>query len=75
MRRKLAEHGIDRIGKEARQIPRPNYGKGDLLIGMVQANHRIFVDDVGGKTRLLMEYTDRPGDVADLWYADEFDTT
>ena len=47
--------------------PPPNYGKCDLLIGMGQANHRIFVDEVGGKARLLMEYTDRPGDVADPW--------
>ena len=64
MRRKLAEHGIDRIGKEARQLTRPDYGKCDLLIGKdlseIQNVRRICGGDVGGKTRLLMEHTGRP---------------
>ena len=31
--------------------------------------------DRDGKIRLLMEYTDRPGDVADPWYTGDFETT
>ena len=78
-RRKLAEHGIDCTGKTARQLTKTDYGKYDLLIGMDRANlrnmRRICGDDSGGKMRLLMDYTDHPGDVADPWYTDDFETT
>ena len=78
-RRKLAEHGIDCAGKTARQITRSDYGKYDLLIGMDRANlrnmHRICGGDFDGKMHLMMDYTDHPGDVADPWYTDDFETT
>ena len=78
-RRKLAEHGIDCAGKTARQLTSSDYGRFDLLIGMDRANlrnmHRICGGDPGGKMRLLMDYTGRPGDVADPWYTDDFETT
>ena len=77
--RKLAEHGISCKGKTARQLTRADYDKYDLLIGMDQANlrnmRRICGDDPDGKIHLLMEYTDRPGDVADPWYTGDFETT
>ena len=54
-----------------RQLPCSDYDECDLLIGMdlskMQNLRRICGGDVGGKTRLLTEYTDRPGDVADPW--------
>lgn len=31
--------------------------------------------DSAGKIHLLMDYTDRPGDVADPWYTGDFETT
>ena len=31
--------------------------------------------DRDGKIHLLMEFTDRPGDVADPWYTGDFETT
>ena len=31
--------------------------------------------DRSGKMHLLMDFTDRPGEVADPWYTDDFDTT
>ena len=31
--------------------------------------------DFAGKLHLLMDYTDHPGDVADPWYTDDFETT
>lgn len=79
VRRKLAEHGIDCAGKTARQLTNADYDQFDLLIGMDQANlrnmHRICGGDFAGKLHLLMDYTDRPGDVADPWYTGDFETT
>ncbi len=78
-RRKLAEHGIDCAGKTARQLKNDDYEQYDLLIGMDRANlrnmRRICGGDPDGKLHLLMEYTDRPGDVDDPWYTDDFETT
>lgn len=77
--RKLREHGIDCGGKRARQICREDYDKYDLLIGMDGANMRnmqkLFGGDPDGKLQLLMDYTDRPGDVADPWYTGDFEAT
>lgn len=77
-RRKLAEHGIGCAGKTARQLTHEDYSRYDLLIGMDRANlrnmHRICGGDPAGKMRLLMDFTDRPGDVADPWYTNDFET-
>lgn len=78
-RRKLAEHGIDCAGKTARQLTKADYARYDLLIGMDRANirnmNRICGGDTDGKIKLLLDYTDRPGDVADPWYTGDFDAT
>ena len=78
-RRKLAEHGIGCAGKTARQTTAADYREYDLLIGMDSANlrnmRRICGGDPEGKIRLLMDFTDRPGDVADPWYTGDFETT
>ena len=78
-RHKLAEHGISCDGHAARQLINADYENYDLLIGMDSANlrnmHRICGDDPDGKLRLLMDYTDRPGDVADPWYTGDFEAT
>ena len=78
-RRKLAEHGISCDGHAARQLTNADYEKYDLLIGMDRANLRdmyhICGGDPDGKLRLLMDYTDRPGDVADPWYTGDFEAT
>ena len=78
-RRKLAEHGIDCTGKTARQLTNTDYGRYDLLIGMDRANlrnmRRICGGDAGGKLHLLMDFSDRPGEVADPWYTNDFETT
>jgi len=78
-RRKLAEHGIDCTGKTARQLTRADYNRFDLLIGMDRANLRNMTRICGGdpdrKIRLLLDYTDCPGDVADPWYTNDFETT
>ncbi len=78
-RRKLAEHGISCEGHAARQLTNADYDSYDLLIGMDSANlrnmYRICGGDYAEKMHLLMEYTDRPGDVADPWYTRDFNAT
>lgn len=78
-RRKLAEHNIGCQGKTARQMTRLDYGRYDLLIGMDSWNIRnmraISGGDPEGKIRMLMDYTNRPGDVADPWYTGNFEAT
>lgn len=37
--------------------------------------HRICGGDYTDKMHLLMEFTNRPGDVADPWYTRDFSTT
>ena len=76
-RRKLAEHGIRCGGKTARQMTADDYRRYDLLIGMDARNlanmRRICGGDPDGKMHLLMDFTRRPGEVADPWYTGDFD--
>ena len=78
-RRKLAEHGIGCQGKTARQMTRNDYGRFDLLVGMDARNIRnmqnICGGDPEGKIVRLMDFTHRPGDVADPWYTGDFEAT
>lgn len=78
-RRKLAEHGIGCEGKTARQMTRQDYQRFDLLVGMDEWNirnmTRIAGDDPECKICKLLDFTHRPGDVADPWYTDDFDAT
>ena len=78
-RKKLAEHGIGCAGKTARQLRRRDYEIFDLLIGMDSANLRNMRRMCGGdeenKIHAMMDYTDRPGEVADPWYTGNFDET
>ena len=78
-RRKLAEHGISCQGKSARQMRDSDYDRFDLLVGMdtwnIRNMQRICGGDPDGKIVKLMDFTRRPGDVADPWYSDDFETT
>ena len=78
-RQKLDEHGIGCRGKTARQMHRSDYAEFDLLIGMDRWNirnmERICGGDPDDKIHMLMDYTDRPGEVADPWYTGNFDAT
>jgi protein-tyrosine phosphatase len=78
-RQKLAEHGISCKGKTARQMNSSDYNRYDLLIGMDSWNirnmNRICGGDPEGKIHMLMDYTNRPGEVADPWYTDDFEAT
>jgi len=78
-RRKLAEHGISCDGHAARQLTNQDYEEYDLLIGMDQANlrnmYRICGGDFDHQMSLLLDHTNRPGDVADPWYTGDFEAT
>ena len=78
-RRKLAEHGISCVGKTARQMTKQDYLEYHLLVGMDHANLRNMTRICGGdpedKLRLLLDYPDHPGEVADPWYTGNFEQT
>ena len=78
-RRKLAEHGISCDGKTARQLTLRDYDEYDMLIGMDSYNirnmKRMCGGDPDGKIHLLMDFTNRPGEVADPWYTGDFNAT
>lgn len=84
-RRVLAAHDVACVGKTARQVRRDEYKSWDLIVAMDAANvrdlRRMFRADPEGKIRKLMEFVE-PGtdadsarDVADPWYAGDFDAT
>ena len=71
--------GIDYSEKRARQMTKKDYQDYDMLIGMDDWNmrnmNRIAGGDPDGKLYLLMDFTDRPGEVADPWYTRNFEVT
>ena len=75
----LEKHGINCNGHIARQLQNSDYEKYDLLIGMDNTDiHNIYLicgGDFADKIRLLMDFTDHPGEVADPWYTDDFEAT
>lgn len=78
-RNELARHGISCAGHAARQLTKADYAAFDLLLGMDRANirnmERVCSGDPLGKIHRLLDYTSRPGDVADPWYTGDFRTT
>lgn len=70
--RELARHGISAAGKTARQLRREDYDRYDYLLAMEAYNlpnaMRILKADPEGKLKLLLDFTDAPGDIADPWY-------
>ena len=74
----LAKHGLSTGGKRAVQLSADDYDKYDLFICMdrynVRSVNRIFGGDRDEKIRMLMDFTDRPGDVSDPWYTGDFET-
>ncbi|MCI7643284.1 MAG: low molecular weight phosphotyrosine protein phosphatase [Lentisphaeria bacterium] len=79
VKRLLAEHNISCAGKQARQLTAEDYEDYDFIIGMDFANvrniTRICNGDPSGKVRMLLEFTDPAGEVADPWYTGKFNTT
>ena len=77
-KRKLSEHGISCDGKYAIQLTRGDYQKYDYLLGMEERNiinmKRILGGDPDGKVFRLLDFSDRPRNIADPWYSGDFDT-
>ncbi len=74
----LARHGLSADGKRAVQLKAEDYDKYDLFVCMDRYNVRsvfnLFAGDKDGKICKLLDFTDRPGDVADPWYSGDFET-
>ncbi len=78
-RKKLLEHGIDTTGKKAVKISKEDYDKYDYILVMEEYNlsriKKIIEKDSEKKIHLLMEYSNKPRDIADPWYTGDFDIT
>lgn len=74
--RELARRGIPAGEHYARQMTREDYQKYDWLIGMEESNlrnmRRITGGDPEGKIRRLLDFSDRPRDIADPWFTGNF---
>lgn len=78
-RKKLHEVGISCDGKTAVQLRQSDYQKYDYILGMDSWNMRnigfAFGADEEGKVSRLLDFSDRPRDIADPWYTGNFDVT
>lgn len=73
----LRKQGISAAGKYAVQLKREDYGTYDYFIGMDLANIKNMVRILGrnDKISMLLDFTGKPGEVADPWYTGDFDRT
>lgn len=78
-RQVLAAHDIPCMEHTARQMTMADYRHFDIIAGMDQNNMRnmlrLLGGDPDGKLHLLLDFTHRPGDIADPWYTGDFETT
>ena len=77
--RKLREHGIDPSGKRARQMTKQDYEEYDYLLAAERYNISNMLRITGGdpehKIARLLDYSERPRDIADPWYTGDFEIT
>ena len=75
-RRTLDQHDVPHTPHSARQLAPDDLRGFDLLVGMEARNlvnaRRLLGDSP--KYRRLLDYTDRPRDIADPWYTGDFET-
>ena len=78
-RKKLQAEGVPLIPHQAIQMTKKDYRNYDLIIAMDHWNLRNMEWLVGSdpmhKVHLLLDFTDRGGDIADPWYTGDFDET
>ena len=76
---KLREKGVPVGRHRARRVSRGEYGSWDHIVYMDAENawglSRILGSDPEGKVSRLLDWTDRPRDVADPWYTGDFEST
>lgn len=76
-KRVLSAHGVPLIPHRARQMTRRDAQEYDYLIGMDAANLRNMARIAGSREKIhgLLDWSGRPGDIADPWYTGDFETT
>lgn len=78
-RRELARHSVRCDGHRARQLTKADYSYYDYLVVMDDENlrnaRRICGGDPEEKIYRLLDFTARPGEVADPWYTGDFAAT
>jgi len=78
-RAELAKHGISCKGKQACKLLKRDFEEFDYLIAMEGFNLRNIKREFGAaltdEVKLLLDYTDTPGDIDDPWYTGSFDVT
>ena len=76
-RRILVKNGIPCTEHRARQITPEDFETADLVIGMewphLKKLRALCPKELHKKLHLLLEFTDRQGDIEDPWYTDDFD--
>ena len=74
----LTAHGIPFGHHHARQMTRQDLDYYDYIVAMEEYNlqniSRLFGNSALEKISLLMDYTDRHGNVSDPWYTGDFET-
>ena len=72
----LRKHGVPCGEHRAIQLRRSDYDRYDLIIGMDEMNRRNIMKILGAdpenKVHLLLDFTDRPRNIADPWYTGDF---
>ena len=78
-RRILKAHGIDCMGKTARQITKADYQEYDYLLAAETYNIRNMMRIIGSdpekKVYRLLDFSNSPRDIADPWYTGDFQIT
>ena len=77
--RKLNEEGIPMTPRFAEKLKREEYEKFDYILGMEERNIDnilgIVGEDTENKVYRLLDFSNRPRDIADPWYTGNFDIT
>lgn len=78
-RKKLAEVGISVDGKYARQLKKEDYDEYDYILAMEEYNIKCILKIIGedkeNKVYRLLDFSNKPRDIADPWYTHNFDIT
>ena len=78
-REKLIQKGIPFSKRKAIRIEPEDYKKYDYIIGMEESNirniKRIVGNDNENKIFRLLDYSEKPRDIADPWYTGNFEET
>lgn len=76
-RAELRKHGIECVGKRAVQYKSSDYAKYDYILAMESWHVQSILrrsGDPDEKVHRLLDFTERPRDIADPWYTGDFST-